>query len=181
VTSPAPLTATSRVSPHFTMAEFAVSASHPHLVVPVPASLRPTVARLAVVVLEPIRVELRRPMRILSGYRSKALNRAVKGSVTSQHVRGEAADWTTDSMRDAWLTVIDMVRDGRLEGAGQLIYYPAQGFIHAALKSGMYPHPTCCVHWPEGGLHGYPQFTPTRSAFALLVPETKDPNARRFA
>ena len=44
--------------------------------------------------LEHLRNMLRAPILISSGYRSPALNRAVGGSATSQHMRGEAADIT---------------------------------------------------------------------------------------
>lgn len=47
---------------------------------------------LCVNVFEPIRAHLGRPIKINSGYRSPALNRAVGGSKTSQHVKGEAMD-----------------------------------------------------------------------------------------
>jgi zinc D-Ala-D-Ala carboxypeptidase len=43
-------------------------------------------------VLEPVRAHFGKPVRISSGYRSQALNKAVGGSGTSQHCFGEAAD-----------------------------------------------------------------------------------------
>lgn len=43
-------------------------------------------------VLEPLRTHTGCPVIISSGYRSPALNRAVHGSATSQHLTGEAAD-----------------------------------------------------------------------------------------
>ncbi len=44
-------------------------------------------------VLEPVRVHYALPVRISSGFRSKAVNRAIRGSRTSQHCKGEAADF----------------------------------------------------------------------------------------
>lgn len=44
-------------------------------------------------VLEPVRAHFGAPVRISSGYRSPALNRAIGGSRTSQHAKGEAADF----------------------------------------------------------------------------------------
>jgi hypothetical protein len=44
-------------------------------------------------VLEPVRDHFRRPVIISSGYRSLAVNRAVKSGDTSQHIKGEAADF----------------------------------------------------------------------------------------
>ncbi len=44
-------------------------------------------------VLQPLRDHFDRPIIVSSGYRSPALNEAVNGSETSQHMRGEAADF----------------------------------------------------------------------------------------
>ena len=48
-------------------------------------------------VLDPLREAWGAPIIVTSGYRSPALNRAVKGVPTSQHVLGEAADIHTVS------------------------------------------------------------------------------------
>lgn len=156
-----------RLAPHFTLDEFAVSASHPLLVEAVPPRFVGVVTLLALDVLQPIREAIGRPMRITSAYRAPALNRAVGGSRTSQHKRGEAADWTCDDLSDAWAAVRQLVVDGRLNGAGQLIYYPARGFVHAALPSRKYPGPTTCLHWPERGWR-YARFLPTDPVWAAV-------------
>jgi zinc D-Ala-D-Ala carboxypeptidase len=51
---------------------------------------------LAEKVFEPIRNHFRCPIHISSAYRSVELNRAVKGSLTSQHCTGEAIDVDMD-------------------------------------------------------------------------------------
>ena len=43
-------------------------------------------------VLEPLRAYVRQPIIISSGYRSPALNQALRGAPRSQHLTGEAAD-----------------------------------------------------------------------------------------
>lgn len=43
-------------------------------------------------VFEPIREHFNVPIRISSGYRSKELNKAIKGSKNSQHMTGQALD-----------------------------------------------------------------------------------------
>ena len=43
-------------------------------------------------VFEPIRLHFKVPIHISSGYRSKALNTAIGGSLSSQHCQGEAID-----------------------------------------------------------------------------------------
>ena len=52
---------------------------------------------LIINLLNPLREAWGAPIIVTSGYRSPALNRAVKGAPTSQHVLGEAADIHTVS------------------------------------------------------------------------------------
>ena len=47
---------------------------------------------LAVGLLEPLRLLYGAPIAILSGYRNEKVNRLAGGVVTSQHLKGEAAD-----------------------------------------------------------------------------------------
>lgn len=116
-------------------------------------------------------------MAVSSWYRSPRLNAALKGSSTSQHLRAEAADWKTARLREAWLTIIEMVRSGTLPDAGQLVYYPDDGFIHVALASPRFKLPTMCVQWPRKGFR-YARHAPTPMSFSLLVPEAEDPTLR---
>ena len=51
-------------------------------------------------VLDPLRDAYGKPIRVNSGYRSPALNTAVKGSKTSQHMKGQAADITAGSEQE---------------------------------------------------------------------------------
>jgi len=43
-------------------------------------------------VLQPLREDIGEPIKINSGFRSSAVNKAVGGAAPSQHVKGEAAD-----------------------------------------------------------------------------------------
>ena len=52
--------------------------------------------KLAVNIFEPIREHFKVPILISSGYRSKELNSAIGGSLTSQHCSGEAIDIDMD-------------------------------------------------------------------------------------
>jgi len=47
-------------------------------------------------VFEPLRKDWGKPIGISSGYRSAALNTAIKGSATSQHCKGQALDIDAD-------------------------------------------------------------------------------------
>ena len=65
-------------------------------------SNQPTEAHLASMkvlaenIFQPIRKHFTKPIWISSGYRSEALNKAIKGSKTSQHCKGEAMDIDMD-------------------------------------------------------------------------------------
>jgi hypothetical protein len=52
--------------------------------------------KLAENIFEPIRNNFRVPIHLSSGYRSVALNKAIKGSSSSQHCKGEAIDLDMD-------------------------------------------------------------------------------------
>ena len=48
-------------------------------------------------VFEPLRLYLNIPIKISSGFRSAQLNKMIKGSLTSQHTKGEAMDIKIDA------------------------------------------------------------------------------------
>ena len=62
---------------------------------PIPEHLE-NFKKLAQNIFEPIRKHFGVPIMISSGYRSKALNMAIGGSLTSQHCSGEAIDIDMD-------------------------------------------------------------------------------------
>jgi len=78
-----------KLSPHFTLAEMTVTksklANHPD------AEQIARLMDLCVNVLEPIRARWG-ALRVTSGYRSEGVNYEANGAITSQHLRGEAAD-----------------------------------------------------------------------------------------
>ena len=51
---------------------------------------------LAAYVLEPLRVAMKEPIKIGSGFRCERLNKAVGGVYKSQHMKGQAADLCID-------------------------------------------------------------------------------------
>jgi hypothetical protein len=51
---------------------------------------------LTAYVLEPLRVAMNEPIKIGSGFRCQALNKAVGGVYNSQHLKGQAADLCID-------------------------------------------------------------------------------------
>lgn len=92
---------------------------------------------LAVNVLQPIREHFNMPVTVTSGYRSPKLNKAIGGSKTSQHCKGEAADIEIFGVPNGDLAVF--IRDNLdfdqviLENykSGQ----PNSGWVHVSYKS----------------------------------------------
>ena len=83
-----------QLSEHFELAELLVSETAARRGItnePTPEVIE-NLRRLCQSVLQPLRVHLKRPVVITSGYRSPALNRAIGGSPTSHHMQGRAAD-----------------------------------------------------------------------------------------
>lgn len=130
---------------NFFAEEFAVSASFPELVRPVPGEFIPNVKRLAGI-MEKARPHVG-PMKIISGYRSELLNRMVDGSPTSQHVRAEACDISVALPLELFRFFVRNAEKFRGE-LGQVIYYPKKSFVHISLPSSRYPVVTPCVHMP---------------------------------
>lgn len=158
------------LSPHYALEEFAVSTAHPELVRPVPAGYVPRLTQLVTTVLEPLRAAFGAPIRVLSGYRSPDLNRAVGGSLSSQHLFAEAADLVPVSGRSA-LALFAILRARAAAGValphGQCIYYPDRNFMHVALPSKRFPRATFCLHWPARG-YAYQVISATADLGALL-------------
>jgi zinc D-Ala-D-Ala carboxypeptidase len=87
-----------KLSEHLTLAEIIRSESAKRLGI----SNQPTSEHLdnmkilAENIFEPIRRHFDSPIYVSSGYRSEALNKAIKGSKTSQHCKGQAMDIDMD-------------------------------------------------------------------------------------
>ena len=120
------------LSLHFTLAELTrTSSGQPN--VPTAVETKALVA-LCSSLLEPIRAKFG-PVSIHSGYRSKAVNEAIGGSKTSQHVKGEAADFhcpaakLEDIMR--WIVVESGLAYGQVILEGHAAGEPT--WIHLSL------------------------------------------------
>tara|TARA_R100001224_G_scaffold102421_2_gene74561 strand:- start:1329 stop:1781 length:453 start_codon:yes stop_codon:yes gene_type:complete len=84
------------LSPHFSLAEMTRSntAVQRNLDNSAPPSAQVALKLLCTKVLEPLREHYGVPVLVSSGYRAPAVNRAAGGAASSQHCRGEAADFT---------------------------------------------------------------------------------------
>lgn len=83
-----------QLSPHFRLSEFLKSSTASARGIDNTPSIEvvSNLHQLCIHVLEPLRAYFNTPIVVSSGYRSPALNKAVGGSATSQHMTGEAAD-----------------------------------------------------------------------------------------
>lgn len=92
--------------------------------------------KLCTNVLQPIRDKYGKPMVITSGYRCKALNKAVGGVKTSQHVLGQAADINNGHTQNKSLfeLIKQMVDDGEIT-VGQLLWEHCGQWIHVSLPT----------------------------------------------
>ncbi|MCH5228827.1 MAG: peptidase M15 [Muribaculaceae bacterium] len=90
--------------------------------------------QLCVEILQPIRDKYKKPIRVTSGFRSSELNKVVKGSINSQHLRGEAADIVSCDNLLLWNIIIEMINKGELR-VGQLINEKQLSWIHISLPA----------------------------------------------
>jgi uncharacterized protein YcbK (DUF882 family) len=83
-------------------------------------------------ILDPLRTAYGRPIRVNSGYRSMAVNIAVGGAATSQHLKGEAADITAGSPAEN-RRLFEMLANGGYT-FDQLIDEKQYTWVHVSLK-----------------------------------------------
>ena len=102
-----------KLSKNFSLAEFEYSDTAKSLRIHNKAPMH-TIDRmieLCQTILEGIRIGVGEPILITSGYRSPALNKAVKGSRSSQHMKGEAADITCKRSTVADIMKVAIMQD----------------------------------------------------------------------
>jgi len=89
---------------------------------------------LSINIMQPIREHYHKGVIITSGYRSGQLNSAIGGSVTSQHSKGEACDFTVPG-EDVYETCMWIIEGSGLD-FDQLIYEVKNGveWIHISHK-----------------------------------------------
>lgn len=110
----------------FNLREFAVSKDHPELAAEPPLQAIIKLVRVASI-LDRLR-EAYGPVRILSGYRSAELNKAIGGETGSDHMKGLAADCAFKEGTD----LEKVTKTAYACGARQAIWYPDRKFVHVA-------------------------------------------------
>ena len=128
-----------RVAPNFTLPELVKSSTAERMGLnnwPEDDQILINLTNVANHILQPIRNEFG-PVRINSGYRGPALNRAVGGSKTSQHCFGEAADF--ESSRIGNYKLACWVKDNLEFDQLILEFYtqgvPSSGWVHCSYKT----------------------------------------------
>jgi len=123
-----------RLSAHFTLREMSTTSTglpntpSPHAV----ESLR----ELCTLVLEPWRLVLG-AIRVSSGYRSPAVNQAIGGSPTSDHLHGRAADCVPlhVPLEAAWRSLAALVDDLPIDQAICYVREAGRGWIHVGHRA----------------------------------------------
>lgn len=129
-----------QLTEHFTLSEFFYSSTARvnHIDNTPPQCDEPLIicnlTQLCVHCLEPIRKLAGHPIMVTSGYRTPQLNRKVGGVVTSQHLKGQAADFfCPELLGHAFFNLFMWISEE--VDYDQLIYYQDKGFIHISYRS----------------------------------------------
>lgn len=117
------------MTPHFTREEFEFSETAARRTIDntLPAGLMPA-ALETLQMMERIRAALSHaagkpvPIRITSGYRCLALNQAIGGSRTSDHILAAATDWTAPAFGTPFEVCQFLAPRASVLGVGQLIH-----------------------------------------------------------
>jgi len=74
--------------------------------------------------LQALRDKLKKPIRVISGYRSPKYNRRIGGARRSQHMTAKAADIKVPGMTPAEVknVIVDLIKDGKMMKGGIGLY-----------------------------------------------------------
>jgi hypothetical protein len=93
--------------------------------------------KLAANIFQPIREHFGKPILISSGYRSAELNKAIGGSLSSQHCSGEAIDIDMDGTDITNKQIFDYIKDN-LTFDQMIAEFPKQGnpdWVHVSFAA----------------------------------------------
>lgn len=128
-----------QLSPHFSLEELTRSVTARNLTIdntPNKSELA-NLRLLAETVLEPLRTAYGKPIVVSSGFRCAALNKAVGGARSSQHLLGQAADihalsGTAEDNKALFETAASLVRLHTIN-VGQLIDEYGYSWVHISI------------------------------------------------
>ena len=127
-----------KLTEHFTVEELTASPTAKRLGLsnnPTPEHLE-NMKYVCEKILEPVRAHFGKSVKINSSYRAPAVNKAVGGSKTSQHVNGQAVDYEIEGVDNK--TVADWVADNLEFDQVILEFYTAgdknSGWVHTSIK-----------------------------------------------
>lgn len=131
-----------KLSPHFTLGELTRSSTAERLGLdntPTPEALR--ALQTTAEMLERIRTMLGRPIIVTSAYRSPAVNRAVGGATSSDHMAGQAADIVVPAFGTPHLVASALAPLVSVLGIGQLILEGVKGkqWVHVSTRTPLRP------------------------------------------
>jgi len=125
-----------KLSPHFALSEFVISPTATRMGFDnTPSQIQiNNLKGLCLSILEPLRNHYSLPLVVAAGYRCPQLNTLVGGSLTSQHVRGEACDFHIPTIE--LKNIFEYVVLHSFLVYNQIIYeFPPDGWIHIAFNS----------------------------------------------
>lgn len=111
---------------------------------------------LAEKVFQPIRDHFGVPIRISSGYRSKELNKAIKGSTTSFHSTGNALDIDNDNTSITNAQIFNFIKDNL--DFTELINEFDYSWVHVAIVKGREKEKEILVATKRNGRDHYALF-----------------------
>ena len=131
-----------KLTAHFTLGELTRSSTAERLRLdntPTPEALR--ALQTTAEMLERIRTTLGRPIIVTSAYRSPAVNRAVGGATSSDHMAGQAADIVVPAFGTPHLVASALAPLVSVLGIGQLILEGVKGkqWVHVSTRTPLKP------------------------------------------
>lgn len=125
-----------KLSKYVTVAAFELSATAERRGIPNHMSVadQRRAKALCTKVLDPIREYYDKPILITSGFRSIAINSLIGGSSTSQHLKGEAADFTISGV--SVKQVFDDIRTDKIKIEYDQLIEEFGGWVHISYREG---------------------------------------------
>ena len=87
--------------------------------------------------LQVLRDEVKKPIKITSGYRNAEFNAKIKGAIKSRHITGEAADFKIAGMtpKEVAAVIEKLIAAGKMEEGGLGIYSTWIHYDHRNVKA----------------------------------------------